>query len=406
MRSVKALRAFALPLAAVALIGTMWLPRVGRFVAAKISFAPFPYFIGSRIALQAVGVAPNARWSAVGPARIAEVSGAHYLTLLQPGRAQVIVSDGRAIAARTVRILSAPPPHATLIAVACYDDGVAFYDARTLTALGFLATGGSPSALATTGDRLAVTDNDGDAFTIVERSPWRVVRRPIAASDEVAATPDGNIYATLRQWRGLGAVARLTSPPTIVTTGMTAEGIAVDARRGLLYVANVNDGSILELDARTMKPIDRLQIGSRVFSLALDADGTHLYAVRNGGMKNDDGDVVEIATQPRPHIVARSGLLDLPLGIALDQRAHRLFVTDEAADIIYVLDPTSLRASHAPLHTCHTPWEPTFDARSGRLYVPCARDDRLDIFNAATLARVPGAPLHTAGYPLAVAIWR
>ncbi len=403
---MKIVRAFVVPLAAMALIGTMWLPHIDRFVAAKISFAPLPYFVGSRIALQAAGVAPNARWSVVGPARITTVGGSHYLTAIHPGRAQVIVSDGRAIAARTVRILSAPSPHATLVAVACYDDGVALFDARSLSALGILATGGSPSDLATVGGRLAVTDNDGDAFTIVERAPWRIARRPIAASDEVAASPDGSFYATLRAWRGLGAVAHLTSPPQVTKTGMTAEGIALDARRSLLYVANVNDGSILELNARTMKPIARLWVGSRVFSLALDADGTHLYAVRNGGMKDDDGDVVEIATQPRPHIIARSGLLDLPLGIALDQRANRLFVTDEAADIIYVLDPTSLRASHAPLHTCHTPWEPTFDARSGRLYVPCARDDRLDIFNAATLARVPGAPLHTAGYPLAVAIWR
>ncbi len=403
---MKTIRALVLPFAAIALVGTMWLPRVDRFVAAKISFAPLPYFVGSRIALRAVGVAPNAHWSVVGPARIANVGGAHYLTAIRPGRAQVIVSDGRAIAARTVRILAAPSPHATLVAVACFDDGVALFDARSLSALGILATGGSPSDLATAGDRLAVTDNDGDAFTIVGRAPWRIEHQSLAASDEVASTPDGSFYATLREWRGLGAVARLTSPPQITKTGITAEGIAIDARRGLLYVANVNDGSVLELNARTMKPIHRLWVGSRVFSLALDANGTHLYAVRNGGMKNDDGDVVEIATQPRPHIVARSGLLDLPLGIAIDRRAHRLFVTDEAADVIYVLDPTSLRAIHAPLHTCHTPWDPTFDARSDRLYVPCARDDRLDIFNGGTLARVAGAPIRTAGYPLAVAIWR
>jgi len=404
---VKLVRAIVLACAAAGgLIGAIWLPRIESFVPAKISFAPFPYFVGSRITLQSVGLAPHARWSVLGPARITTVAGSRYLSLLRQGRAQVIASDGRAIASRTIQILRAPPAHTTLIAVACYDDGVAFYDARRLTALGLLATGGSPSDIAVSGNRLAVTDNDGEAFTVIERTPWRILRRPLAASDEVAAAPGGKFYATLRQWRGLGAVASVTATPQITKTGMTAEGIAVDPHRGVLYVANVNDGSVLELSTRTLKPLARLWVGSRVFSLALDADGSHLYAVRNGGMKNDDGDVVEIATQPHLHIVARSALLDLPLGIALDPTAHRLFVTDEASDVVYVLDPTTLRATHAPLHTCHTPWDPTFDARSDRLYVPCARDDRLDIFNASTLARIPGAPIRTAGYPLAVSIWR
>ncbi len=393
--------------ATAALLGSIWLPRVGSFVPAKLSFAPLPYFVGSRIALTAVGLAPNAAWSVLGPARISKTSaGLRYLSLLAPGSAQVVAGDGRAIAARSVTVLPAPPKNATLIAVACYDDGVAFYDARTLSMLGVLATGGSPSDLAAANGRLAVTDNDGSAFTVVTRAPWRVSYRPLSGSDEIAAAPDGTFFATLRDFAGLGAVARVSARPTVTKTGLTAEGIALDARRDLLYVANVNDGSILELDARTMKPLARIEIGARVFSLALDADGSHLYAVRNGGLTDDDGDVVEIATQPRRHVVARSALLNLPLGVALDQRAHRLFVTDEASDVIYVLDPQNLRALHAPLQTCHTPWDPTFDARSDRLYVPCARDDRLDIFDASTLARIPGAPIHTAGYPLSVALWR
>jgi len=404
---MKLIRALTLACAAAAgLLGAISLPRIGTFVPAKISFAPFPYFVGSRIALRAVGVSADARWSVLGPAHIGGSAGSRYLSLQRPGSAQVIVSDGRAIAAREVEILPAPPARTTLIAVACYDDGVALFDARTLKELGVLATGGSPSDLAASGDRLAITDNDGAAFTVLDRAPWRIVRRPISASDEVAAATGGFFFTTLRDWRGLGAVASVSAHPRIVKTGMTAEGIAVDPLRGLLYVANVNDGSVLELNAQTLEPIARIWVGSRVFSLALDADGSHLYAVRNGGMQNDDGDVVEIATKPRLHIVARSGLLDLPLGLALDQSAHRLFVTDEAADRIYILDPTTLRAIHAPLKTCHTPWGPAFDAPSDRLYVPCARDDRLDIFNASTLARVPGAPIHTAGYPLAVAVWR
>ena len=405
---MKSFRAILVAGAAIAaLLGSIWLPRVPRFVPAKLSFAPLPYFVGSRIALQAVGLAPHAEWSTLGHARILTTNdGRRYLSLQAPGSAQVIASDGRSIAARTLDILPAPPKSETLLAVACYDDGVAFYDARSLAMLGVLATGGSPSDLAVKHGRLAITDNDGSAFTVLERAPWRLTRFPLAASEEVAAAPGNRFFATLRDWEGVGAVATVAARPRIIKTGMTAEGIAVDARRDRLYVANINDGSVLELDAQTMEPLDRIEVGLRVFSLTLNAEGTILYAVRNGGMIHDDGDVVEIATQPRLHIIARSALLDLPLGIALDQRAQRLFVTDEAADVIYVLDPRTLRAIHAPVPTCHTPWDPTYDARSGRLYVPCARNDRLDILNASTLARIPGAPIRTAGYPLSVAVWR
>ncbi len=405
MRSLRSLLVAGAAL--IALLGSIWLPRLPRFVPAKLSFASLPYFVGSRIALGAAGLAPNATWSTLGHVHLSTTNdGRRYLTLQAPGSAEVIASDGHAIAARTLAVLPPPPKNETLLAVACYNDGVAFYDARSLALLGLLATGGSPSDLAAENGRLAVTDNDGSAFTVIDRASWRILRRPIAASDEVAAAPGNRFFTTLRDWEGFGAVARVSARPQIAKTGITAEGIAVDARRNRLYVANVNDGSVLELDARTMEPLDRIAIGSRVFSLALNADGTLLYAVRNGGLANDDGDVVEIATQPRLHILARSAALNLPLGLALDQRAHRLFVTDEASDVIYVLDPQTLRAIHAPVPTCNTPWDPTFDARSGRLYVPCARDNRLDILNASTLARVPGAPIRTAGYPLAVAVWR
>ena len=79
--------------AAAALLGSTWSPPVGRFVPAKISFAPFPYFVGSRIALASAGLAPNAAWSVLGPARISRAeTGSRYLSLLRPGSAQVIAS--------------------------------------------------------------------------------------------------------------------------------------------------------------------------------------------------------------------------------------------------------------------------------------------------------------------------
>jgi DNA-binding beta-propeller fold protein YncE len=82
-----------------------------------------------------------------------------------------------------------------------------------------------------------------------------------------------------------------------------------------------------------------------------------------------------------------------------------LFVTDESADLIYVLDPATLRAQRAPLATCKTPWKPYLDDVAHRLYVPCARSSQIDAFDDRTLHRIAGAPFGTGGYPLAVAVW-
>jgi DNA-binding beta-propeller fold protein YncE len=42
----------------------------------------------------------------------------------------------------------------------------------------------------------------------------------------------------------------------------------------------------------------------------------------------------------------------------------------------------------------------------GRLFVPCANADKVDVFDLRTLRRVNGAPFSTGGYPLSVAFWK
>ena len=80
----------------------------------------------------------------------------------------------------------------------------------------------------------------------------------------------------------------------------------------------------------------------------------------------------------------------LPLGVAVDERAGRLFVTNEGDDDVAVFALPSLRRE-ATLRVGRTPWLPSVDTRRHLLYVPNARDDTLDVFDTHTLARVAGA---------------
>jgi DNA-binding beta-propeller fold protein YncE len=133
-----------------------------------------------------------------------------------------------------------------------------------------------------------------------------------------------------------------------------------------------------------------------------------LYAVSNqstGSFLGAPGSVIAFILRSPPRAIARSAALNFPLGIALDETAQRVFVTEEGSAEVDVLDARTLRRQRAPLRTCRTPWKPALDEQTRRLYVPCAGADAIDIFDTKTLRRVRGAPFRTGGYPLSVALW-
>jgi DNA-binding beta-propeller fold protein YncE len=185
--------------------------------------------------------------------------------------------------------------------------------------------------------------------------------------------------------------------------------LAIDDRRKLVYVANVNDGTVAVVDARSMQVVGRIPAVARVFSLALSPDRRVLYGISNqsaGSPFAAPGSAVAIAVDgPKPRVIARSVPLTFPIGAALNPSGTTLFVTDESLDRIYVLDARTLRAKRAAVSTCRTPWKPSVDARTGRLYVPCARANLVDVFDLRSMRRVAGAPFATGGYPLAVTVW-
>ncbi|HTX60543.1 MAG TPA: YncE family protein [Verrucomicrobiae bacterium] len=406
-----ALRSGALALA-VATIAAAPAPLARHRATGTIAASAIAYFPGSALQIGVDGFPGPYGFAVIGQGTVA---GGLYRLPLQadPGGATLLAASAAGLAAAQLRIAAAPGPDRTLIAVASYDDGVAVHDAGSFRALGILGTAGSPSDVAfTPGGRLAATDTQGDAITVATLRPWSVARvAGVPLGDEIAVDPETNaIFVTDRGGGDAGELTRIAADGAVahVATGATAEGLAIDARHGIVYVANVNDDTVAAVDAATMRLRERFKAVARVFALALSTDGSLLYAVSNQSASSPfgaPGRVVAIALRGKPRVVARSADLAFPVGIALDASLHRLFVTDEERDRIDVLDARTLRSVHAPLPTCRTPWKPSFDPVGDRLYVPCARADRVDVYDARTLARVRGAPFATGGYPLAVAVW-
>jgi DNA-binding beta-propeller fold protein YncE len=406
------LRIAALALALVTLTAAAARMSTEHRASGVLTLGKWSYLPGSAVRVSVDGFGPPYGTATIGALGIE--NGLLRVPLnATPGDAFVVAGNAAGLATATAHVAAPPDGKFPLLAVASYDAGIALHDAATFAPLGLLATGGgAPSDVAIDArNRIVATDTQGSALTIAAIAPWNVSRVDgVPVGDELAMdSATGAIFATNRDVDGSGALTRVdaSGSVTVVKTGLTAEGLAVDARRGLVYVANVNDGTVAVVDAATMRVTRRFAAVARVFSLALSPDGSRLYAVSNqstGSPFSAPGCVVTIALDtPKPHVVARSANLTFPIGIALDPATARLFVTDEEDDAIDVLDARTLRPALAPLSTCRTPWKPTIDGR--RLYVACARADAIDVVDLNTLRRVKGAPFATASYPLAVAVW-
>jgi len=91
--------------------------------------------------------------------------------------------------------------------------------------------------------------------------PWRNVAR-----DESQHA----VFISNRDINGKGALTRILDGKTDrVITGVTAEGLALDEARHRIFVGNVNDGTVLELDSRTLQSIRRIPAVTRTFGIAL-----------------------------------------------------------------------------------------------------------------------------------------
>ncbi len=383
-------------------------PRAGSF---RLIIPAGSYFSGSRVRIAVTGMSGPYALSILGPGRI-EHDTFVAPQVDRPTWTTLVGASGEAVAYGSVRTVPPPPLTAHVIAVATYRGGIALHDERTFAPLGNAAIDGAPADVAFLSDGSFVTaDTDGDLLTRISRSPWNVRQiSDVPEGNEVAADPGtGDILVSNRDFKGQGALTRIAPDGSVahVVTGMTAEGIALDSNRQIAYVGNVNDDTIAAVDIRSMRVLQKIPAVERPFGLALDERNCRLFVVSNmsPSMSARGGYVAAIGLDASaPRIVARSSKLRFPLGIAFDARAGRLFVTDEAADVIYVLNSKTLREAHTALQTCSTPWRPRI--AGNRLYVPCARADRVDVFALKTLRRVAGAPFSTGGYPLSVAVWR
>jgi DNA-binding beta-propeller fold protein YncE len=397
-------------LCACALVAAAAHERRTHIGSLALSVGRGPVISGSRIPLSLTGASGGVRYSLLGPGSISggvftapQVASAVSTTILAAAQG--------ALAYSRISIVPPPPASRPLLAVASYDNGIALHDPKTFDLLGYAGIGGAPAdvTFSPSGDILTM-DTDAETMLRITRAPWQVQWiSGVPLGNEIAFdATNGDTFVSNRDTGGFGALTRVDREGAVrrTITGQTAEGLALDRARGVVYVGNVNDSSVAEVDARTMRILRKIRSVPRTFGIALDGARQRLFVVSNvdADMRLGAGHVAAIDLRgARTRIVARSADMPFPVGVVRDAASHRLFVTDEAADVVYVLSDRTLRPLQRPLATCRTPWRPSI--AHGRLYVPCARSNAIDVFGLRSLRRVRGAPFATGGFPISVAIW-
>ncbi|MBV8147722.1 MAG: YncE family protein, partial [Candidatus Eremiobacteraeota bacterium] len=229
-----------------------------------------------------------------------------------------------------------------------YDGGIL---ARTLAgkrggALG-LGFGAMAAGIALSGDgrTLAVANLQNDSLSVADTSSCRVVRE-----------------------------VTLHAPGSLTARGEYPYGVAIlSTKRGTaakIYVSSLRDGDVSVVVGRRV--VKSIALGGESNALALAPDGGMLY-VANGDL--DEVDAIETASD---RLVARIGV-DRPgqryrganpNGIAIDARAHRLYVTLGGENAIAVVD----LVTHSVVGRIPTGWYPTdVTIAGGLLFVTDAK---------------------------------
>ncbi|HZV80039.1 MAG TPA: SMP-30/gluconolactonase/LRE family protein [Candidatus Binatus sp.] len=378
-------------------------------------------FAGSSIALQArlVGGDPSTpvQWTVVGPGSVS-AAGVYSAPAHAGGSAIVVAhADGVSAAAR-VRI-SSPPGDVALLLIACYEgNGI---DVRQLTTLARAGIVGAPQDAS----GMAVDEGRRIAFVAASERVMFVDLRTMAVHLSVpqrnsrfsgAVELAGAYFAASDNNAGKGAAGIFVfrvgadgAPQLVatVTAGDTPEGMVATSDGRTFYVTNVNSNEVIRysFDGRgNARETGHVATGNRPYGIALDESRNLLFVTDNdtptvSGERSRPG--LEMFQLPQLRRIGSSistGSKEaLPIGVAVDEAAGRVFVTDEGDSNVVVFEVPSLRRI-ATLPTGKWPWTPYLDPHAARLYVPSAHDDAVDVFDTRTLQQVR-PPLQTCAYP-------
>jgi YVTN family beta-propeller protein len=183
-------------------------------------------------------------------------------------------------------------------------------------------------------------------------------------------------------------------------------GLALDAKRNVLYSLDIDAGELLALDLTLKKPERTLVVGGRPYDVAIARNGSRLYV-------SDWAGRAVLAIDPADlRVVAKIGVGEHPNQIAVHPRDDRIFVACASSNHVSVID-TSRGTVTETISTALFPKAPegsTPDAVAvspdgGKLYVANADNNCVAVIDISldNRSQVQGF-IPTGWYPTAVAV--
>jgi len=421
----------AAALAVAALVTCQTKPSVSalRPFPARIHISPkqAAVFLGDdlQFAAAVVGItqAYSVRWSLVGPGSIDEQG--RYRAPATQAVANVVASAGSGLAdSATLQTVLPPDPRRPLALVSCYDDAtIDVHDASTIRALGSLSLQGRTAGVALASDRkhaLIASDSTVYALDLASMHFRQSVPFSNARFSQAAALA-GDLFAVTDNQAQAGQpgvrIFRIkpNGVPVLVQSviaGETPEGIAVVDNGRTFFIGNINSNEVMRF---VLQPDNRVRqtgvvrTGTRPFGIAVDPAKRLLFVADNdtaavSGSRSHPG--LERFALPSMRrvgsVISTGSATSLPLGLAVDEELHRLFVVNEGDGNAIVYDVPSMRR-RATLELGLTPWLPSLDSRSHRLFVPNARSNSMDIYDTKSL-RAVRRNVPTCSYPTFVGL--
>jgi sugar lactone lactonase YvrE len=393
----------------------------------RVAIAPVSprVFAGASVRFQ-IGsggrVADDVAWSVIGSGSI-DSSGTYRAPRTAGGNALVVASANGSATATSLSIVSAPARDSRLAIVSCYDGGaIDVRDAADLSSFGSASTPAASAGIAADARRRVAYVGSGDRLAAFDATTATMTMSAEVAGarfSEVALLADGYVAATDNNAQHGGPGVRIfhttgDGTPALrgsALAGETPEGIAVSRDGMTFYVTNVNGNSVMRFrfdGAGSAELTGTAATGHRPFGVAVDDRAGRLFVADNdtptvSGTSSLPG--LEVFALPQMRRIARltTGTANaLPLGVAVDAPANRLFVTNEGDGTMigYSIEPLRRLAT---LQAGRTPWIPAIDSDRGLIFVPSAMGDSFSVFDERSM-RAVARSVPTCGYPTSIAI--
>ncbi|MBC6991891.1 bifunctional YncE family protein/alkaline phosphatase family protein [Hymenobacter sp. BT491] len=181
-------------------------------------------------------------------------------------------------------------------------------------------------------------------------------------------------------------------------------GLAVDARRQLLYAVTREDSALYTIDLRTRAVAGRTKLGSEAYTVVLAPRGEELYISQWGGSS------VTVYSAEQKRITATIPVESHPNDMVLSRDGRRLFVANANSNSVSVIDTRTQRVTET-LSAALFPNAPTgsttnsvaLSADEERLFIANADNNCVAVFDVEMLgaSRSLGF-IPTGWYPTAV----